>query len=121
MGASAGGLDALATILSALSPEFPIPILVVQHLKPDHKSMLSQLLARRSTIPVHEVAGGEIPLGGNVYVAPPDHHLLIEEGRLVLSHAERVRFSRPSVDRLFESVALFYSTGVIAVILTGGG
>jgi two-component system, chemotaxis family, protein-glutamate methylesterase/glutaminase len=93
----------------------------VQHLSPHHPSQLANLLARESTLPVHESTDGTIAVGGNVYIAPPDRHLLIENGRLVLSEGERVRFSRPSVDRLFESVAESYDGAVIAVILTGAG
>jgi two-component system, chemotaxis family, protein-glutamate methylesterase/glutaminase len=121
IGTSAGGLDALTVILSRISKDFSVPILVVQHLAPDHPSHLVELLGRHSSLPVHEAQGGESPIAGHVYVAPPDHHLIVEDGRLALSQADRVRFSRPSVDRLFESVARSYEGRAIAVILTGAG
>jgi two-component system chemotaxis response regulator CheB len=121
IGASAGGLQALSTLLESLGPDFPVPVLVVQHLSPDHESQLARILAGRSALPVHEVLGGERPKAGHVYVAPPNEHLVIEAGRLALSHAERVSFSRPSVDVLFQSAARSFRGGVIGVLLSGSG
>ena len=121
VGASAGGLEALSALLAVMPPDFPLPMLVVQHLAPTRISNLPQLLTNRSALPVQQVRGGECPLPGHVYVAPPDHHLVVEDGKLALTRAERVRFSRPSVDVLFESVARSFDRGVIGVILSGGG
>ena len=121
VGASAGGLEALSSLLEAMPAGFQLPILVVQHLAPTRESSLPKLLGHRSALPVQQVQGGERPLPGHVYIAPPDHHLVVEDGKLALTQAEPVRFSRPSVDVLFESVAKSFDGGVIGVILSGGG
>ena len=121
IGASAGGLHALSALLESLAADFPLPILIVQHLAPHHDSHLPGLLARHSALPVDEVLGGEVPQPGHVYVAPPDHHLVVEGGRLKLDRSDPVRFSRPSVDVLFKSVAQSFDGRVIGVLLSGGG
>jgi chemotaxis response regulator CheB len=121
VGASAGGLVALTALLAAIDPAFALPILIVQHLAPDHPSMLVHLLQQNSALPVHQAVDGDAPLPGHVYVAPPDHHLVVAEGRLRLTHEDPVRFSRPSVDVLFESVAKSYDGSVIGVVLSGSG
>jgi two-component system chemotaxis response regulator CheB len=121
IGASAGGLEALSDVLGAMTAGFGLPILVVQHLAPDHVSHLVEILAARTALSVEQVRGGERPAAGRVYVAPPDHHLAVEQGRLALNRRPRVRFSRPSVDVLFDSVAHWYGDGAIAVVLSGGG
>ena len=120
VGASWGGLDALTVVLGALPGSFPAPVVVVQHRSPQaHSSSLVNLLAHRSALAVVE-ADDKMPIEpGHVYVAPPDYHLLVETGSLALSTDELVRYSRPSVDVLFESAADAYGAGVIGVVLTG--
>jgi two-component system chemotaxis response regulator CheB len=120
--ASAGGLRALSTVLGGLAPEFPEPILVVQHLDPHHASTLPQILGRACRLSVFEAREGAIVRPGHVYVAPPDHHLLVERGGILsLTKGELVHFVRPSADLLFESVAAAYRDRAIAVVLTGSG
>jgi two-component system, chemotaxis family, protein-glutamate methylesterase/glutaminase len=121
IGASAGGVEALHVVLSALPAEFPVPVLVVQHMDPRHKSMLAGLLARRCRLHVKQAVPHEELRPGTVYIAQPDAHLLVREGRLVLTDTPQVHFSRPSIDRLFESVADAYGDRVIAVVLSGSG
>ena len=121
IGASAGGFDALAGVLTAIPATFGIPILVVQHVSPAHASHLAELLNRRSALPVREARDGDRPLAGHVYVAPPNHHMLIDDGELHLSDDAQVHFSRPSVDVLFSSLARCYASGAIAVVLSGSG
>jgi two-component system, chemotaxis family, protein-glutamate methylesterase/glutaminase len=120
--ASAGGLKALGTLLSDLPGDFPVPILVVQHLDPRHKSLLADLLGRRTTLRVKHAEQGEPVTPGTVYIAPPNHHLLVNAaGVLSLTDTELVHFVRPSVDLLFESAAASYRERTIAVVLTGSG
>jgi len=120
--ASAGGLQALSTVIGSLSAELAVPILVVQHLDPRHETVIADILARRSQLTVKLAAHGESATPGVVYFAPPDRHLLVEEdGRLVLTLSELVHFVRPSADLLFESVAGSYGAGAIACVLSGSG
>jgi two-component system, chemotaxis family, protein-glutamate methylesterase/glutaminase len=120
--ASAGGLSALSQVLSVLPPDFAAPILVVQHLDPEHRSWMAEILARRSGLRVEQVRGGERLAAGGVYVAPPGHHLLVAaDGELSLSDTARVKFSRPSADVLFASLAASWGSDAIAVVLTGTG
>jgi two-component system, chemotaxis family, protein-glutamate methylesterase/glutaminase len=120
--ASAGGLRALTTVLSALAAEFSAAVTVVQHLDPRHRSLMAELLSRRSCLPVKQAEDGDRLRPGSVYVAPPDRHLLVNaDGTLSLSKAELVHFLRPSADLLFESVAASFKDRAIAVVLTGTG
>jgi two-component system chemotaxis response regulator CheB len=120
--ASAGGLQALIMVIGNLPQEFPVPVLVVQHLDPRHETVLAEILARRTRLSVKLAEHGELAKPGVVYIAPPDRHLLVEEnGRLALTVSELVHFVRPSADLLFESVAGSYGASAIACVLTGSG
>ncbi len=120
--ASAGGLNALAEVLSTLPAEFTAAIAVVQHLAPQHRSLMADILSRRTTLKVKQAQEGEPLIPGTVYIAPPDHHLLVNgDGTLSLSQSELVHFLRPSADLLFESMASSYKDRAIAVVLTGTG
>jgi two-component system, chemotaxis family, protein-glutamate methylesterase/glutaminase len=120
MTASLGGLDALSRVLGALPPDFPLPILVVQHLSSRSPSHLVELLSRRCALPVTWAQPGRLLRPGVVYIAPPDRHLLVGIARSVrLSERPHVQFVRPSADVLFESVAASYRERAIAVVLTG--
>jgi two-component system chemotaxis response regulator CheB len=122
IGASAGGLRALTTVLRALPQDFPAPIAVVQHLDPRYRSLMAQILGRQTCLPVREATEGVEALPGCVYTAPPDHHLLVcADGTLTLTQSDLVHFVRPSVDLLFESVAHVFRERAVAVILTGSG
>jgi two-component system chemotaxis response regulator CheB len=121
MGASAGGLNALNQVLRVLPKSFPCSIVVVQHLAPRHKSWIADLLGRSCQLKVKQAEHGEILLPGRVYTAPPDEHLLVGPGKVQLAHTQLVRFSRPSIDLLFESVAGMYGSRSIGVILSGSG
>ena len=118
IGTSAGGLPALLKIVSALEPGTP-GILIVQHLDPRHKSKIPQLLGRRSMLKVKEAEDGEPILPDTIYVGPADEHLLVSEGRIQLAHSRLIRFSRPSIDVMFASVAVTYGKRAIGVILSG--
>lgn len=120
VGTSAGGVEALSTLLPALPPRLRPPLFVVLHVPRDRPSLLVDLLGRRCAVPVVE-AEDKMPVQeGTVYVAPPDYHLLIDEGpRLSLSVDPPVNFSRPSIDVLFESAADVFGAGLVGIILTG--
>jgi two-component system chemotaxis response regulator CheB len=120
--ASAGGLRAYSTVLSALPRDFPAAVAAVQHLDRRHPSLMAQILARRTPLRVRQAASGDQLSPGTIYLAPPDQHLLVTaEGSLLLSHTEPVHFLRPSADLLFESVAESIGERAIAVVLTGTG
>jgi two-component system chemotaxis response regulator CheB len=119
VGASLGGLHALEAILSALPEDFPLPVAVVQH-----RSVLSgeawvHVLQRHSRLKVREPLDKDPIQPGRVYIAPPDYHLLVDDGAFALSTDEPVLFARPSIDVLFESVADAFGSGTIGVVLTG--
>lgn len=122
LASSAGGLTALSEVLSHLPKDFPVPVVLVQHLDPRHRSLMADILSRRTPLKVKEAAEGDAMRAGTVYVAPPNHHLLINpDGRLTLSQSELVHFVRPSADLLFESVAAMHKERAIAVVLSGSG
>lgn len=119
IGTSTGGLKALQTLLSGLPVEFSLPIVIAQHRGKDLESGLCEYLGECSGLPVVEPEDKEPLLGGHVYLAPRDYHLLIENRSFALSTAQSVRFARPSIDVLFESAADAFQTRAIGVILTG--
>ncbi|MDE2239603.1 MAG: chemotaxis protein CheB [Rhodospirillales bacterium] len=120
IGASAGALEALSVLLPALPASFASPVFVVVHLPPDRKSILAEIFQAKCRIPVHEAEDKEPIMAGTIYFAPPNYHLLIEtENSLALSSDEPVRYSRPSIDVLFESAADTYGPALTAIVLTG--
>jgi two-component system chemotaxis response regulator CheB len=122
LASSAGGLEALSQVLAALPGNFPAPIVVVQHLDPKHRSLMAEILSRRTPLHVKQAEEGEVLAPGTVYIAPPDRHLLVNSDHtLTLTQTELVHFLRPSADLLFESVAASYRDRAIAVVLTGSG
>jgi two-component system chemotaxis response regulator CheB len=119
---SAGGLHALIEVLRALPASFGATVVCVQHLDPRHRSLMPEILGRRSPLPVTLAAQGAEVQAGHVYMAPPDHHMLINrDGTISLTQTELVNFVRPSADLLFESVAAAYGERAIAVVLSGAG
>jgi two-component system chemotaxis response regulator CheB len=122
LAASAGGLKALTDVLAALPADFPAPLVVVQHLDPRHRSLMAEILGKRTLIAVQEAREGDRVAPGHVYVAPPNRHLLVNaDGSLSLTQTELVHFVRPSADLLFESTAAAYRERAIAVVLSGSG
>lgn len=120
--ASLGGITAIAQLLSALPADFPAAIIIVQHLNPTHPSLLVDLLSHRTALSVKWAKQGDALQPGIVYIAPPDHHVLVNRSdRISLSQSPPVQFVRPSANVLFESVASRYSERTIAVVLTGLG
>ena len=122
LAASAGGLTALGRVLAALPEGFPATLVVVQHLDPRHRSLMAEILSRRTSLRVKQAEDGEQVSLATVYIAPPNWHLLVNPaGTLSLSQSEVVHFLRPAADVLFASVAASYRERAIAVVLTGTG
>jgi two-component system chemotaxis response regulator CheB len=120
IGASAGALEALSTILPALPSGYALPVLVVVHLPPGKDSLLVPLLRAKCNVPVEEAEDKQPIQPGTVYVAPPDYHLLVERDHILsLSAEEPVHYSRPSIDVLFETAADCYGPSLVGVVLTG--
>lgn len=121
IGASAGGMDAIKSILMPLQEEFPASILIVQHLSPHSDGYMARHLNELCKINVKEADEKENILPGNVYIAPSNYHLLVEKDEtLSLTVDPKVNYSRPSIDVLFESAAEVYENELIGIILTGG-
>jgi two-component system chemotaxis response regulator CheB len=122
LAASAGGLNALSQVLAAIPRDFPAAIVVVQHLDPRHRSLMADILSKRTALTVKQAQEGDALAPGIAYIAPPNRHLLVNPDRtLSLSQSELVHFVRPSADLLFESTAASYRGRAIAVVLSGSG
>ena len=119
IGASAGGVEAIRTLAAALPAGFPAAVFVVLHIGA-HKSELPWLLNQTGSLRACHPGDGDPIHAGHIYVAPPDHHLLVEPGHVRLTRGPRENWARPAVDPLFRSAAWAYGPGVIGVILTGG-
>lgn len=120
IGGSAGGVEALRVILSALPADFALPVLAVQHLHQSDEGSFATHMARVTRLHVVEPCDKEQIVSGHLYTAPSNYHMLLErDGTISLSVDERVNWSRPSIDVLFESAALAWGDEVIAVILSG--
>ena len=120
IGASAGGIDALFTLLDGLQPPVAAPILVVLHLPENHESQLVPVFRTRVGLPVREAEPHAPVEAGTLYFAPPGYHLLVEaDHSFSLSCDPPVLFSRPSIDLLLESSAEAYGEGLAGMILTG--
>ena len=121
IGGSAGSLQVILGILSALNPEFPVPVLIVLHRNGVFESSLEELFATRTRIPVKEVEEKEPIAPGTIYLCPADYHVLIEEDEsFSLDYSERVNFSRPSIDVTFRSAAEVYGDSLVCLLLSGG-
>jgi two-component system chemotaxis response regulator CheB len=119
IGASAGAVDALGKLLPALPADLRIPLIVVVHLPPTKPSLLPEIFSARCAAPVRQPFDKQ-PIEPGIWMAPPDYHLLIEEGgAFAVSLDEPVHYSRPSIDVLFESAAAVYGATLAAVVLTG--
>jgi two-component system, chemotaxis family, protein-glutamate methylesterase/glutaminase len=120
IGASAGAVEALSVLLPAIPAHSVVPIFIVVHVPAEQPNMLVPVFARKCQVPVKEAEDKEPVAPGTIYFAPADYHLLIESGpSLALSLDPPVRFSRPSIDVLFESAADVYRGGLLGAVLTG--
>lgn len=119
IGASAGGVETLSRLLASLPADLQAALFVVVHTSPTGRGLLPQVLRRDSRLPVEHAEDGERIRLGRVYVARPDHHLVIEHGRTRVTKGPRENYTRPAIDPLFRSAALAYGPRVIGVVLTG--
>jgi two-component system, chemotaxis family, protein-glutamate methylesterase/glutaminase len=119
VGASLGGLYAVRTLVEGLPADFPLPVVLAQHRRPDADSRLAELLADSCPFPVIEPEDKEKLEGGRLYLAPANYHVMVERETLWLTVDAPVWFSRPSIDVLFESAAEAFGAATIGVVLTG--
>lgn len=120
IGASAGGVMALMELFAAFPPDMPASVGVVLH-RSAARSELAHVLGRRSRLRVIEPDGSLPFTHGRIYLAPPDHHLLIENEQIVIQRGPKEHSTRPAVDPLFRSAAGRYGSRVVGVLLTGCG
>lgn len=119
VGASAGGIDALKKLLAPLPADLDASVFIVWHMAPSVRGVLPQILSSVTAIPVGHALDGELIQPNRIYVAPPDHHLLLEAGRIRLTRGPKENRFRPAIDPLFRSAALYYGNRVMGVILSG--
>jgi two-component system chemotaxis response regulator CheB len=119
VGASSGGIEALSALLVLLPADFLAAIFVVVHVSADSPGVLPAILARASVLPVETAKDGAAILPGHVYVAPPDHHVLLEQGSIRITCGPKENRFRPAIDPLFRSAAQAYGEQVIGVVLSG--
>lgn len=121
IGASAGGLEALTSLVSHLAPGLGMAYVVVQHLSPSYKSMLPQLLSRETELPVMEIVHGQPPLPDTIYITPPNRNVLLKGGKLELMESPREVVPKPSANLLFSSLADECKDDAIGIVLSGTG
>ncbi|WP_416668475.1 chemotaxis protein CheB [Egbenema bharatensis] len=119
IGASAGGVETVAKLIQRLPPDLPAPLFVVLHFPSNSSSVLPQILNRIKTLPAAHPRNGEPIQPGQIYVAPPNHHLLVQSGQILLSRGPRENGHRPAIDTLFRSVARAYGRRAVGIILSG--
>lgn len=120
IGTSAGGIQTLQKIFLQLPEDFPVPIIVVQHLGASHSEFLIEVFQSRTKLRVKQADEKEKIKPGTIYFAPPDYHLMIEKNKTFsLSDEEKHNYARPSIDVLFETAADSFASSLVGVILTG--
>jgi two-component system chemotaxis response regulator CheB len=119
VGASAGGIEALRTLLGGLPSTFPAAICIVLHTSPDSPGILGEILGRSTALPVEQARDRQRLQSGHVYIAPAGFHLLVEPGLLRVTKGPREHGFRPAIDPLFRSAAQVYGPAAIGVVLTG--
>jgi two-component system chemotaxis response regulator CheB len=125
IGVSTGGPEAIAALLPSFPANFPLPIVIVQHMPPIFTTLLAKRLAGKCPLPVREGQSGDLLSRAGIWVAPGDYHMVVERegnhGVLRTNQEPRENFCRPAVDVLFRSVAKIYGANSLGVILTGMG
>jgi two-component system, chemotaxis family, protein-glutamate methylesterase/glutaminase len=121
VGGSAGSLTVVFTILQRLPRNLPALLAIVMHRSPTYNGQLVQLLGRRSHLPVSEPTHGDPLALGQVYVAPPDHHMRVDGDAWNVARGAKVHWARPAIDPLFLSAASTFGSRVVGIQLSGGG
>ncbi len=119
IGASAGGVEALERLVAQLRPGFPGSLFVVLHLPPRTRSYLPEVLSKAGRLPAIHPENGQRFEPGHIYIAPPDHHLIVERDHVHLSLGPKEQHHRPCINVMFRSAALAYGDRVAGVVLTG--
>lgn len=120
IGGSAGSLDALLQIIPRLRKNYPYPIVIVVHRRSPNDTVLSKLLATKTDLTVKEIEEKDVLSAGTIYTAPGDYHTLLEEDlSFSLDYSEKVNFSRPSIDVIFQSMADILGGKLVGVLLSG--
>lgn len=121
IGASAGGLEALSALISRLPNALGASYVVVQHMSPNHRSMLVQLLARETTLTVCEAVDGMRPEQDHIYITPPNRNICLQDGLFLLAEPAAEVMPKPSINAFFGSLAEDRGEDAIAVVLSGTG
>jgi two-component system chemotaxis response regulator CheB len=119
VGASAGGVEALSQLARGMPRDLPAAVFIVLHVSARSPSIMPSILSRAGALPAAHAVDGMPIEHGRIYVAPPDHHMLVERGRVRVLRGPKENRSRPAVDPLFRSAAVAYGPRVVGVILTG--
>jgi two-component system chemotaxis response regulator CheB len=119
IGASSGGVEVLLQLARGLPKGLPAAVFVVCHFPPNSRSILPDIVSRSGPLLAVHARDGDPVYPGQIYVAPPDHHLMLQEGTVRLSHGPRENGHRPAIDPLFRSAARVYGPRVIGVVLSG--
>lgn len=119
IGTSVGGVEALQKLVRSLPQDLAASVFIVLHLAPESPSLLPEILERAGQLPAVHPRDGDRIREGQIYVAPPNHHMLLEQGRVRIVHGPKENRHRPAIDPLFRSAALAYGPRVIGVVLTG--
>jgi two-component system chemotaxis response regulator CheB len=119
LGASAGGIDALQRTVADLPANLPVAVCVVLHIPATPRSVLANIIARRTRLSVNTAHDGDVLRAGHIYVAPPDHHLVVAPGRVLLDRGPKENGARPAIDPLFRSIASSCGPRGAAVVLSG--
>ena len=119
IGGSAGGVETMRRVCAGLAADFAAAVFVVIHISPTSRSVLPELLSRAGPLPARHPKDGEAISRGTIYVAPPDFHMLLHPGHIILRRGPHENRTRPAIDPLFRSAAVNYRSRVIGVVLSG--
>src|SRR4051812_6606925 len=119
VGASAGGVEALGTLVRGLPADLPAAVFIVLHVPAHGTSVLPNILRRLGRLPAEHAKDGETIRPGRVYIAPPDYHMLVKDGTVRLARGPTENSHRPAIDPLFRTAARRYGRRVVGVVLSG--